>query len=664
MGIWPVAKGENLEQRAHSRRQNLSWVLIVVFLAAFVLRLAAIDRQSIWYDEGLSIYHARGSVGEVLRQASQSDHPPLHTLALHVWMMLAGDSELSVRMLSTCWGVLAVALFYRLGRRIEPAVGALGALLLALSPWAVWYSQETRGYMMALALTIGTVDVALDLYAGTRSGWRYVVYVLLGTAALYTHFYSGFVLLALNLAYLLLAPTMVRTRAGRVQGVYWLIAQAAVGLLFAPWVPFVTNQLDLNATYWHGAVGWRQIVRRTLVAFSVGQTLTDDWATVATWVVSLLALAGAIYLLRRRDWRRHLLVDGWWMLVPTLILITLNQTRPKFSPRYLMNAWPPFLLLAAAGARWLGLLVRRHLPAWRGWLATVILVCAVLAWGNATVHSLSNLYWQESFYRPDFRGVARYIDEHAGANDLIVLVGGHSYPAFRYYYRGPLPILPLPGELLPTTQRPIDLRTLETLNEAIAGRQTLWLVLWQEWLADPTGLVMDEIEQTYHRLGVGGGFHDIALLAFDVRPGPLLSERIGPQVPTDTELGGQMRFLGYDLPVDTARPGETLYLYLYWEAAVPLRDDYKVFTQIVDSNGRIVAQQDKFAGADAYPTSHWPAEAMVRDRFLLTVYPDTPSGRYRLIAGLYNPGPGLPRLPVSGDRAFGDYILIAPVRIE
>jgi hypothetical protein len=293
-----------------------------------------------------------------------------------------------------------------------------------------------------------------------------------------------------------------------------------------------------------------------------------------------------------------------------------------------------------------------------------VLLVTASALGGATARSLGTQYFERRCYRPDFRAAAGYVERHAAAQDLIVLVGGHSYPAFTYYYRGSLPVLPFPGELLPTTREPLDVRVLAALDDAIAGRQQLWLVLWQDELADPTGLVVDELEQTYHRLGVGETFHDIALLAFDVSPGPRLAENIGPQVPMAADLGDQVRFLGYDLPVSVARPGETLYLYLYWEALPQVSRDYKVFAQVLDPHDQIVAQYDKIAGAASYPTSHWVPGRVVRDRFLLTIDPTASAGRYRLIAGLYSPGQSLRRLPVTGDGSQGDHILLAEITIR
>jgi len=645
-----------------SQRYLRQLLLLFILLLAWALRLKGISQQSIWYDEGLSIFYAQSNLGDLLRGVAQSDHPPLHPLLLHVWIKLGGASAFSVRMLSAWCNVLAVAAIYRLGKRLfSPTVAGLAATLMALSPMVIWFSQETRGYTLALTLIIGTVDAALDLLGGDlalhslgrvprhlrRAAW--IAYVLLAAAALYTHFYSGLVLLALNMAFILLALTQrlgLRRRWSLLdpRSISWPGAQVVVLLLFAPWLPVAFTQLDMNATYWHGAVYWKQVVGQTLQAFSVGETLQGAWAHSATYAMIALAVLGIFSLLwQRRDQVVALL--GLWMLVPTLILIVITFNRPKFAPRYLLNVLPAFLLLVAAGVHWLLRLIARHRFGPTGWVALTMLVVPALIVAQATTRSLQNYYQDETLYRPDMRSVVEYICAHETGNDLIVLVGGYTYPAFKYYYDGPSAILPLPDMLLPSTREPIDPTDLARLNAAIVGRNELWLVLWQPQVSDPTGLVTDALEQTYPRLGVARPFHEMALLRFDIRSGAKLP--LAPRVAQAVDFGGQIRLMGYTLPVERIRPGETLYVYLYWQAIAPPNADYKVFVQLLDGRDQIVAQQDLIAGAAEYPTSHWPVGAWVRNRFLLTVRSDAPTGTYRLITGLYNPGT-LIRLPVCG----------------
>jgi hypothetical protein len=667
-----------------------------VLWIALGLRLIGITQQSIWYDEGLSIFSARGSVRDILRASAASEHPPLHALLLALWMRATGDSEFAVRYLSTWWGVLAVALALRLGRQLVGHLGrrsaALSALLLAFSPLAIWYSQETRGYTMALALVTAAVAVG-ETHLSPRTGidnahrlWvGTLAYVLLAAAALYTHLYSAFVLLALNLA---LAIRHLRQRGSppshshlhrRGPVLFWIGAQLVVLALLIPWLPTIAAQWQLNATYFHGAVDWKQIVRRTLLALSVGETLQGLWAVGAAGAYLLLSFLGTLALTRYSQASRSLALLWLWMLVPLSFQFTLNRRLPKFSPRYMLNLLPPFLLLASIGMDQLFQQIgirgtepgkpRRSAQSITSIATIAALLAATALIGGATARSLANHYLDPGLYRPDIRAVAHYIEAHATPDDVIVLLAGHNAPAFTYYYQGDLPIVALPDELLPDTRAPIDVRALETVDTAIQGRARLWLVLWQAALADPTGLITDELEHTYPRLGVGRTFHDVALLLFDVRSGPRLAHADMPRTLLQADFRSetapdrtQVRLLGYDLDRQTARAGDTLYLHLYWQAAGEIEHDYRVFTQLLGAENDIVAQHDKIAGADAYPTSHWPVGVIVRDRFLLTLGADTPPGRYTLIAGLYKPGRDLTRLRVQASNQ--DHVVLTQITVE
>jgi hypothetical protein len=204
---------------------------------------------------------------------------------------------------------------------------------------------------------------------------------------------------------------------------------------------------------------------------------------------------------------------------------------------------------------------------------------------------------------------------------------------------------------------------LEVLDRAISGHDRLWLVLWQPQVADPTGLITDELEHTYHRLGVGRTFHEIALLLFDVSDGPPLSSGARPTETLAADFGA-IQLVGYDLAQRSLKPGDTLYLYLYWTTNDNVEHDYKVFAQILDSSDQIIAQQDQIAGAAEYPTSHWPQGAIVRDRLMLTLASDAQPGSYPLIVGLYRPGTNGPRLAVTGQQAYGDHVRLAEIEIR
>jgi mannosyltransferase len=661
-------------------RWRILFLTLAALLLAFALRIYRLSGQSLWYDEALSVHYADQPLQELLSGVSGSDHPPLHSLLLHLWMIVAGRSEFSVRYLSLWWGVLSVALLYCLGQKLfDKPTALLASALLAASPLHVWYSQEARMYSLALALSLGLVLALLAIVTRREtSTWPWVSYALAGALALYAHFYTSFILIFANLAFgewWLVRAARKGWRAVRGLLIRWAMTQMGILSLFLPWGRFVAEQYATNATYWHGALGLGQILRDTALAFTAGERVQIPLAQAGTLALATLGLLGIqVAAQSSSNPARQGLLRGeralWlllWLAVPGTVLFAISHNRPKFAPRYLLPALPALLLLAAGGSACLASLVcgtnfsRERQPK-RGLAAVGLLLTGALVLG-ASVASLQAQYFDEALARPDFRAVANYVKSNVQPDDIIVLIGGHSYPAFAYYFDGELPVHPMPPGLLPSTREPLNYRAVEELTQIAAGRSRLWLVLWQYRLADPMEVILGHLLRSCPRLDVGRNFHDVALLLFSVAD-CTQGVQIGPSHPLRAEFGGQMRLLGYDLGITKATPSMTLYLTLYWEAIDKTVTNYTTLAQLLGPDGHIYGQHDRLTGDDAYPTSHWQQGIVVRNEHTLIVVPDAPPGNYELIVGLYVNEGTLPRLPVTfPGGATDDAVILREIKV-
>ena len=57
-------------------------------------------------------------VAELIRHTAADIHPPFYYLLLHFWALFTGWSEFSAAWLSLLFGVLLIALVYRVGRAL------------------------------------------------------------------------------------------------------------------------------------------------------------------------------------------------------------------------------------------------------------------------------------------------------------------------------------------------------------------------------------------------------------------------------------------------------------------------------------------------------------------------------------------------------------------
>jgi hypothetical protein len=89
---------------------------------------------------------------------------------------------------------------------------------------------------------------------------------------------------------------------------------------------------------------------------------------------------------------------------------------------------------------------------------------------------------------------------------------------------------------------------------------------------------------------------------------------------------GPLRLLGYDREPSGA-------ITLHWQVLEPLGDDYTTTVQVLDAAGEKLAQDDRRAGGDYYPTSLWKPGEVILDRHTLALPPGGEPDR--LLIGLY-----------------------------
>ncbi|HJX39241.1 MAG TPA: glycosyltransferase family 39 protein, partial [Anaerolineae bacterium] len=344
------------------------WVTALV-LVAFVLRTARLDFQPLWWDEGWTVYFATADIPAMVARTAIDIHPPFYYLLLHFWVLITGVSATSVRLFSVMAGTLSVPLVYVVGRRlIGQTAGLIAALVMALAPFHVYYSQEARMYALVTLLVLASVYVFLSLLERHRLGvssWRYwVLYVSLAAMAMYTQYYAAFIVLALSVFIIL--------RFGRFGGMLprWAAAHALLLVLYLPWllyagpklVSYVESKLvkegDISRGLW-------AYFRDHLVAFSVGHPSDLRFALsgLAAVPVGLAVLSVVALLVARRrrldppgDRAEGILFAVTYMLVPLSLGYLVNLRYPFTSPgieRLFLLSAPAFFLLVGAGLSWL-----------------------------------------------------------------------------------------------------------------------------------------------------------------------------------------------------------------------------------------------------------------------------------------------------------------------
>jgi mannosyltransferase len=414
-----------------------------ILLLATLVRLWGLGTQSLWLDEAFSYLFAT-LPPDTAWQAVIADavHPPLYYVMLRPWLELVGHSEFALRFPSVLTGVLAVALMLRAGWTwMDRRIAGWGALLMALNPFHVWYSQEGRMYaLLALLSLAGMMAFFRALDSRRPLVWGCLI-VVSGLAYL-THYFAlylplvefAFLLATFDRHHRMLARWTVAQALAVLPLAAWLAALYSIGgdTFGIGWVP--RPQLaDLPRTLWSFGMAYDGRVTPLVVA---GLLIWVGLSALGTWDG------------RSRRGERALL--GLALALPPLMTFLLSFRRPTYVDRFFIGSLSAFLLLAAAGLA--------RVPRSVGW--TVGLALAGLSLWGVTRFRADPLFVKE-----DWRGAAAYIEAREAAGDTLALRHFQHVVPFRYYYRGSLE----PAAVTRNQQT-------TPLADIAAGHERLWLV--------------------------------------------------------------------------------------------------------------------------------------------------------------------------------------------
>jgi 4-amino-4-deoxy-L-arabinose transferase-like glycosyltransferase len=614
-----------------SPKSKLAVIQFSLLFISFSLRLYRLGFQSLWADEGNSAAMALRDLASIALHSAADIHPPLYYWLLKLWAIPLGFSEWALRALSAFLGTLLVALVYSLGKELwGKKVGLAAMALAAFHPFQIYYSQEARMYILAALL--GALS-----FLGALRWWKKesllagVIFILSTSAGLYTHYSFPILLAAENVAFLFfLTANHLKRRVG-IKGYIarWFLLQAISFAFYAPWLPIAAERL----TSWPAIAEYGAIttVREALKAIALSP-ISGFPLAFPVLLVFLACVASAINW--RENWQA--VATLWvWLLAPLIMMLTLGLFRGAYL-KFLLVSSPPFCLLLASGLRGLKG-YQRLLGAF--YLAGIILVFSA---------ALNNFYFH--FTKDDYRGIARYIEAVEKPGDSIILNAPGQIDVFRYYYKGKLPIYPLPRE-----RPPVRAKLEEELAMVTSHPGKIFAVLWGEREADPEGIVEKWLEQ--HSFKVGESWRGNVRFAIYVVPE---SQALGPKETDGKAFGSPtlFRLTGYMVGAEEVESGGVLPIILTWLAERPTTRRYKVTIQLLDSNKLVASQYDAEPEGGRRPTSSWEPGEIIIDNIGLMVKPGTPPGIYPLILAVYDSETG-ERLPVSGK----DHLELGSVKV-
>nr|MBC7244153.1 glycosyltransferase family 39 protein [Chloroflexota bacterium] len=600
-----------------------AFIVIALILCVFALYARTLSKQSLWFDEGLSVFFAAKPVPQLIHTLIYEDlHPPLYYLLLHAWMKLAGKSEFAVRMPSMLAAVLLIPLAFAVVQEIQgrenktiawTIAGAFAAAIVGFSPFIAFYAQETRMYSLAATLALATTWAFLRATRAASTRWWLTFACLLG-ASFYTQYFSVF-----TVSSFILYALFLERKALQQTGLCTLLA----GLLYLPWLRpayLQMGRLLLSPDYW------------VTTRIRPMQFLQGAWSMFLPCVSLrwglLIAILGIIFLARlvRRSGfhlsetvRRSTLVFLTF-LIPLLLTYAAVAIVPKFATRYAIVAAAPLYICSALV---LHVLLVQKSPLARALFAVLALATIILSLRSAIAVTEAR-----ENPRDDVRGLAAYLTEHAQPNDALLLVEYAPY-ALQYYYRGTAPWYGLHvGQDFAGAA--------EVLNRILQTRpRRIWLILWHHEFADPTDMVVTELLRVGREVSVGKQFFGYWLRAFDILDydQPIVAYP-QPQIHTDAGFAPGLACLGFDR---FKRDGGRLHYVIYWQATQPLERNYSVTLSFQDQDGTEYLRRDQALSTPYFLPPVWPLHTPIRGRIDVTLLNDLPPLTYRVYLKVLDP---------------------------
>lgn len=350
---------------------------------------------------------------QIVARTARDVHPPLYYLALHYWLLVFGNSETAARGMSAVFLILAIPVAYLLVRRLwtEPAA-RLAALFVAIGPFLIRYSQEARMYgMVAFLLLLATYLLVRALQTNRWVWW--LAYSVAMAAALYTHYYSVFMIVV---HWIYVASLSDRRQRRGLWNTRWWGANVLAAALFLPWVPTAYHQFTrVQGSFWIPRATIRTLPSTLLefLTYSSGSAVSTV-AFVLGGVV-LVALIGWVFWRRPERRQALLFLTCYALLAPIVVWIISFGHRPIFVDRYFVFAAVGFYCL-------LGVLVSQL----RRWYILAATVAGLVAFGVGinNVHATSN---------HQMRVIGAYVTSHYAPGDEIISGELYTFFDFSYY---------------------------------------------------------------------------------------------------------------------------------------------------------------------------------------------------------------------------------------
>jgi len=443
----------------------LSWkaVLVMLFILAAGMRIFELDSKNMWFDEVYSWKISNGSIIKIVSETAGDIHPPLFYILLKAWNTMAGDSVISMRMLSLLLSLLSMVVLYYITIELLPSrLQRFFALLLyAVSPLNIFYSQEVRMLNLNLLLTLTSVYFFIR-YLSKPKGIYGIIYCATTALSFYTHYFALFILIA-QMVYAAAIYILKPNFRDSIRPFFKYPAFAFA--MFIPWLPIMAGQA-LKGQPWRKSQSIQQVSSEVFnyfkdtflsVYFSYESMTIMYLSHLVGLLIILFLLLCIIRILNSGSFLKNTADISILLFFIPLVLAAIVSFRQNIvMSRYLSIIIPYlFIMLVYFSFRFYS---RR----------TALLICSLLTAVSILGVSIN---FSNDFKNNDYRKIISYISSQQSKDDKLIAEPHFMGWAFTYHNKQTQDKLPEPSVLGWDIRMQLD--SLSKTNEF----RRLWFIL-------------------------------------------------------------------------------------------------------------------------------------------------------------------------------------------
>jgi uncharacterized membrane protein len=409
-------------------------IVILAAMTAILLRWTGLDSQSLWMDEGYTLWISRFSPQHIWHVLAGDTSTPLYYILLHNWIRCFGTSEIALRSLSAFFATISIPLVYLLARRIlcDRTCVVLAMALYALSFYQVWYAKEARCYALLALLSLGSVYCLLSYLEHTSVIWACGLVICLA-GSLYTHNMAFFYLPGLALMWLIYPGA--KTTRERVRDAFFVFS--LVLLMYLPWLRTLRGQLRMiHSNFWVAVPNGKDLLDSLCVFLGfdprTGQAIFRDqlhlhvmglfgyWTwTVVAFVIFVACVLAGLNAARSADRRKFLALLGYSVTPILLVFVYSRILTPIYINRVFIGSaiFLPMVVCASIAFQ-----VGKRKKAFQ-LVGLIVLFCT----------AASAVGYLRRARKDDWRGATAYLAKLPGSKRLAVILPDSCQTLVDYY---------------------------------------------------------------------------------------------------------------------------------------------------------------------------------------------------------------------------------------